>query len=106
MAATVAIKTSGVAGNRRTVVADVTCDSSYPTGGYASAAADLGFTGGTVDVMDLAASSGGYVAGYDYTNGKIKLFRQTAATSALVEVPNTTNVATEVIRVDARIAGV
>lgn len=106
MAISVVVKKQSVAGNARLVTADVTLDSSYPTGGYAIAGSDLGLKGGTIDSADLNASSGGYVPTFDYTNSKIKLFRQTAATGALVEVPNATNVSTEVIRVDVRISGV
>ena len=46
---------------------------------------------GSVEYEDAKADSDGYVVRYAGA-GKFKLFRQTAATGALVEVPNATDV--------------
>lgn len=79
-------------------MATVTFDSSYATGGEAIAVGDLGFT--RLDFLSVAAGQG-YLAVWDgsLTAPKILLYRQTAATGALVEVPSTTNVATVSVKV-------
>jgi hypothetical protein len=106
MTLTVSIKRQSVAGDLRRTIADCTCDTSYPTGGYAVTPGNFGFPGGSIVWADTGGgTSGGYVSNYDYTANKIKLFRQTAATGALVEVPNTTNVATETFRAHVLISG-
>lgn len=46
---------------------------------------------GSREYEEAQGSSNGYLVKYDGA-GKFKLFRQTAATSALVEVPNATDV--------------
>jgi hypothetical protein len=92
MAATTSIITGPeVPGNRKMTTATVTFDASYATGGEAIAVSDLGF----VRLDFLAAAAGqGYLARWDGSTSspKILLYRQTAATGALVEVPSTTDV--------------
>lgn len=99
MAASTAIVTGPeVPGNRKFTTANVTFDNSYATGGEAIAPADLGLV--RLDFL-LVDAGQGYVARWDgsLTAPKILLYRQTAATGALVEVPSTTDVSTVVVRV-------
>ena len=87
-----------VPGNRKMVFADGTFDSSYATGGEEVSLTALGLT--RLDYL-LVDAGQGYLARWDgsLTSPKILLYRQTAATGALVEVPSTTNVATIVVRI-------
>ena len=99
MAATTTINTGPeVPGNRKITTATVTFDSSYATGGEAIALADLGLLRLDHLVVDAGA---GYLAKWDgsTTAPKILLYRQTAATSALVEVPNTTDMSAISVKV-------
>ena len=106
MAASVSVKKTGVAGDLRMVIADVTLDSSYPANGYVLAASDFGQKGGTIQTMTSAGSTrGGYSVAWDDVNSKLKAFRQSAATSALTE-PTGVNLSAEVVRVIAYISGV
>lgn len=59
----------------------------YVTGGFDVSAQ----IPGSVEYEEAMGSSDGYVVRYAGA-GKFKLYRQTAATSALVEVPNATDV--------------
>lgn len=87
-----------VPGNRKTTIAQVTFDSSYATGGEAITVSSLG-----LDRLDylLVDAGAGYLARWDgsKTTPKILLYRQTAATGALAEVPSTTDVSTIVVNV-------
>lgn len=89
-----------VPGNRKQSVGTITFDSSYPTGGEAFVPAEFG-----LDRLDFLFVSGanGYVAAWDGSASapKVLLYRQTAATGALAEVPNATNVATVTCRFHA-----
>lgn len=105
MAATIALVHSEVPNshmsNARVVMIAMTPDNSYPTGGYSMPAGSFGLTqiyqvhcsvrGSTT------AANAGYVAAYDYTNAKVQLFRQSAATGPLTEVNNTNNTLTAVV---------
>jgi len=68
-----------------------TMSSSYATGGDSLPAVpgDARFEMGVF-------TADGYLLTYDAVNRKLKAFRQTAATGALVEVPNATNLSTVV----------
>lgn len=78
------------------VVKTLTMSNSYTTGGEAIAEADFEFaSGGFVFVTFGGASTGGYVPAWDKTNKKVMVFRQSAATGALTEVPNATNLSAE-----------
>lgn len=79
-------------GNRWETVYEAAADASYPTGGWAAAPASLGFAS-TVDpeFNVILNSQGGYLLTYDHANQKVQAWRQTAATGALAEVPNTTD---------------
>jgi hypothetical protein len=99
MAVTTAIITGPeVPGNRKMTTATVTFDSSYATGGEPVAIGDLGFT--RLDYLCVSAGQG-YLAAWDgsTTAPKFLLYRQTAATGALVEVPNATDVSTISVKV-------
>jgi hypothetical protein len=68
------------------VLGTILMDSSYATGGEAiDAPGDLGYE------RWHAGASGGYVPFWDKANQKIMVYRQSAATSALTEVPPTTD---------------
>ena len=72
-------------------------DSSYPTGGWPLTKASLGFAATVDPTFNVQAeNSSGYVLEYDHTNSKLKAYRQTAATGALAEVPNTTDLSATV----------
>lgn len=75
------------------VVADVTFDSSYPTGGEPLTAADLGM----LNIEYLEATQKGVasrLAEYDYANAKLLLF-----TALSTEAANASNQSTIVVRV-------
>jgi len=99
MAASTVINTGPeVPGNRKITTATVTFDSSYATGGEAVALIDLGLVRLDHLVVDAGA---GYLAQWDgsLTAPKILLYRQTAATGALVQVPSTTDVSAVSVKV-------
>lgn len=97
MAISAASVDSNVFGSRRVTVTDVTLDSSYPTGGEAITAAQLGLNtvlfaicnvkavGGTVNVAN---------AYYDSANAKIKVYDETPA-----EAANAADLSSLVVRV-------
>lgn len=102
MALTVTTVRRTVYGNRRVVIADVTFDSSYLTGGESLTPSDLGLT--AVDRIDAGVSTGGYVIVYDHTNSKLMAFQgdnTNAAAAPLIQVPNATNLSAVSVRVDA-----
>lgn len=89
------------AGAQKRVVARYTLDSSYPTGGYSITPNSVGLSvinaaRATVD----SPSTSEYVAAFDRTNNKVKLFGGAASGVALAEVTAATNVATVVVEVD------
>jgi hypothetical protein len=91
MAATSASVSNHVPGDLREVIVDVTCDTSYPTGGYAVAPANLSSIV-FADVQIPPAT--GHIAAWDYSASKLKLF-----TAQGTEVTNATNVSTVVCRI-------
>lgn len=80
MALTVAVTRRVTAGNQHIVTGTIAFDSSYPAGGEAFAAADLGLR--TVDLMLIQSGSAGFVYEYDYTNSKVKVYTQGVAHGA------------------------
>lgn len=84
---------------QKIAVIDVTLSSSYATNGDTVDFTTLGLVGtrGIAGVLAVPENAG-YVAWYDRTNKKIKMFQQSAATGALTEVPPTTNLSAVVIR--------
>src|SRR5579872_5897776 len=89
MAASIKPTDGGPTNNLRWRTFDITLDNSYPTGGYSITPSLLGFS--QVRAVIVNSHTGGYVYEYDIVNQKLKAYRQTAATGALVEVPNTTS---------------
>ena len=74
---------SDVWGKHRVESYDITLDTSYPTGGYAISAANLGWSEIT-GVLELGgnSASGGYVAKWDKVNSKLMMFRSGGFTPA------------------------
>jgi hypothetical protein len=98
MAASVSITTGPeVPGNRKEVVGVITFDSSYATGGEAVTLAQLGLS--RLDYLIVTAGIG-YLPTWDgsLTSPKVLLYRQTAATSAFIEVPSTTDMSATTVR--------
>lgn len=87
----------GNVGNERTSTGTLAFDSSYPAGGEALSAANIGL--GLIDKIEIESKSG-YVFSYDYDNGKVMVYEQTDPADAgganipLVEVTDTTSLAT------------
>lgn len=109
MALTISIKNKNgfadVAGDFWVAVADVTFDSSYPTGGESLVASDFKLPTQASIIYLNATSVGGYVFSYDFTNKKLLAYRQKdpaaagGADIALPEVADTTSLSTVVTRV-------
>lgn len=101
MALTVAKVTGAdyVAGNKKIRVRDVTFDSSYPTGGEALTAANVGLK--KIDTMSggIAKNAAGTLAlplCYDHTNAKLQAYQYNGASAGvaqLLEVADTTDLA-------------
>jgi hypothetical protein len=73
MALTVTVKNRDSSGNKRTIIADIDFDSSYAYGGESLTPATLGLS--RIDCMRFENTKGGLFE-YDYTNSKLKVFRQ------------------------------
>lgn len=73
MALTVAVTRRVVAGHQNIVTGTIAFDSSYPTGGEAFTAANLGLR--TIDLM-LVSPRSGFAFDYDYTNSKVLAYTQ------------------------------
>jgi len=98
MAASVSITTGPeVPGSRKEVVGVITSDSSYATGGEAVTLAQLGLS--RLDYLIVTAGIG-YLPTWDgsLTAPKVLLYRQTAATSAFIEVPSATDMSATTVR--------
>jgi hypothetical protein len=88
-----------VPGAGREVVADITGDTSYPTGGWPLPPSALG-----LDIIDFleCANSGGTTFEYNHTTQKLLAFRTgSGANAALAEVANATNLSAVTARVRA-----
>lgn len=94
MALTVSVVHRTVFGNDRVVVADVTFDSSYATGGESLTASDLGFPSGQIFHVSTPATNGANIFAFDHAASKIKAF----VTTTGVEVANAVNLATVTVR--------
>lgn len=87
MAATIA-KDSAISdqpqaiGQFKVAVRTLTPDASYPAGGYAVTAAAVGLA---KILFVVLSGTGGYVSQWNPATGKVQMFRQSAATSALTE---------------------
>jgi hypothetical protein len=84
MAATAQVVKRGASGDLFERLVDVTLDGNYPAGGYPLTPQQLGFgLNGRVMFADAPASTtGGWEAGWDYTNGKLQVFDSSGAASA------------------------
>ena len=101
MAASVAISFGPeVPGSRKEVFGVITFDSSYATGGEAVTLAQLGVN--RLDWLQVTAGAG-YLPVWDgsASTPKVLLYRQTAATGAFVQVPNTTDMSATTVRFKA-----
>lgn len=101
MPASVVIKDRFRFGNGTMVIADVTMDDSYPTGGEEVLPAKFGLTSLS---MVQAAPSGGYVLEYDHANKKLKAYYgdyDAVADGALIEVAAAANLSAVIARVIA-----
>lgn len=81
----------------RAAIVNFKGDSSYTTGGTVGVAAKLGFAPEKLLCL-IPLSHGGYIWDYDPGTDKLKMYQQSAATGALTEVPNTTNLSGTVYR--------
>ena len=75
----------------------IALDNSFLAAGeFVDAIGDIGYS----DLWITGASSG-YLGSWDAVNQKLLMFRQTAATGALVAVPDTTDLSAVVVRYGA-----
>lgn len=81
-------------GNRRATTGSLaTGGGTYATGGFSITAAQVGL--GVLEFLDVTSSDSGFLAIWDKTNSKIKLFQSTTgAPNALVEVAAATVITT------------
>lgn len=102
MALTVTLNKVYSIGDRKEVLATITFDSSYPTGGESLTASDLGLA------LELDYVSGGLARNgtnavstvYDYTNSKLMAFQSTTgAPNKLIEVANTSDLSSYAVKV-------
>jgi len=102
MAATPVIVNRGAAGDLFSRIVDVTLDSNYPAGGYPLTPQQLGFgLNGSIQFVDAGTVSkaGGWLVGWDYTNGKLQVFDGSGAASAVMhEIAAATSLAGVVVR--------
>lgn len=89
MAVTITVRKRSVAGNRKTVYADITGPASYSTGGEALSQGDLnklvdgpGAKIGDIALFDAEDSTGGHALVLDRTNSKVMYFNGTTQIAA------------------------
>jgi len=102
MALTVSAVRRSIHGNSREVIATVTFDSSYATGGEDLIPSTLGLTTISHVSSETAAAAAGTTAvhtKYDYTNKKLQAFWAAASATFAAEVTSTTNLSTYICRV-------
>jgi len=102
MAASVSVKTRAVTGSKRRIVAEVTGDTSYPTGGYEVAPKQLGLRVIDDAQVSLKIGSGAEatpIGGGYYTPSSKKLVIQNYKTQA--ELANATNISSVVLIMEA-----
>lgn len=98
MAVSTSITHSGVPGDAKIAVVEVTLDDSYPTGGEAIAWATVLDAYRIIAVGVLNSSSAnGYVPQWDVANSKVLMYEAGADGAALDEVANTTDLSAETI---------
>jgi hypothetical protein len=102
MAATPTIVDRGAAGDLFFRIVDVLLDGSYPGGGYALTPQQLGLgLNGIIFMVDpgTVSRTGGWLAGWDYTNGKLQIFDGSGAVNvAMHEVAAATVLTGVVVR--------
>ena len=94
MSVAVAIKKKTKLYDTMMVIAEVTFDDSYPTGGEPITAVSYGLS--SIDVL-LAAPGGGYVFEFDHANSKLKAYvgdNDNAADGPLVQVADKADIKT------------
>ena len=94
MALTISPVRTFVLGDHRCVIADVTFDSSYATGGESLTNTDLGLTRSLMS-LDAGVATTGHACPYDYTNQKLMAFNGTT------QIANTTDLSAVTTRVVA-----
>lgn len=94
MALTIVPVRTFVLGDHRCVIADVTFDNSYATGGESLTQTDLGLTRSLMSLAAGAATTG-HACPYDYTNAKLMAFNGTT------QIANTTDLSTVTTRIVA-----
>lgn len=91
------------AGQRREALYDFVFDSSYPTGGEALTAAQLGLK--QIETLEVVESPDGYFFDYDRANSKLKAFyvdNNNASDGPIIQVPDTTDLSAVNGRLRAR----
>lgn len=105
MALTISRVKQDVQGGSRVIVADVTFDSSYATGGESLTPADLGLKAIhflTDQVGKTASGTTAILTRYDYVAQKLlAIWTGAVVSTALAEVTNTTNLSTFTVRIKA-----
>jgi hypothetical protein len=93
MALTLTRVSQELSGFHRTHVYDFVFDSSYPTGGEALTAADVGLR--AIETLDVVEVPDGYTFSYDRTNSKLQAFYgdANASDAPAVEVANAADLA-------------
>lgn len=87
-------------GNVKECYGTVTFDSSYPAGGEAVTAAQFGLSE-LLDLVPQGVSTNGYSPRYDKANKKLLMFRTDQTDDPAEQVPNTTDLSAESVRVKA-----
>lgn len=98
MSLTVSAERPVTDGHRRKVYADVTFDSSYPTGGEPVTAGDFGLQE-IEELSPMGTTTNGYLVAYDRVNKKLKARRTDQVDDPAEEVPDTTALNAESVRV-------
>lgn len=94
-AATPTVVSTQIPGTRKWVAGTLAFDNAYATNGQTLSLAAIGLS--SIDYL-IVTGAGGYLLEWDRNAAtpKVKAFRQTAATGALVEVPNGTDISAAV----------
>src|SRR5262245_32313549 len=83
----------------REVIVDMTCDASYPAGGYPVTPANLGLLSVPEAVVAYERTVQGNDVQFDHTNQKVKIFQTGAARSGVFsEAVNTDLTTADIIR--------
>lgn len=88
-----------VIGDRRLVLAEVTFDSSYPTGGEAVTAADFGLDTQIDTVIPSQPVTPGKKVAYDHENSKLVVYAEDATSGVHAEAASASDQSTLSVRV-------